>query len=92
MKPASCGSLGVATSIRIAKRLFERGKFDNPTGSPKCDSFALASVQPMLCNNVMRFLFADPLALTSGAVARLTLAAAVSGLVWAAVGWALLTP
>ncbi len=44
----------------------------------------------MLCNNVMSWLPADPLALTSGAGARLVLAALVAAGVWAGVAWALL--
>lgn len=46
----------------------------------------------MLCNNVMRLPFADPLALSSGASARLALAMVIAVLVWVAVGWAMLAP
>jgi hypothetical protein len=46
----------------------------------------------MLCNNVMRLPIADPLALSSGAGARLALAALVAALVWAGVAWAMLPP
>ena len=46
----------------------------------------------MLCNNVMRWLQIDPLALSSGAGARLVLAALVAVGVWAAVAWAMLAP
>lgn len=46
----------------------------------------------MLCNNVMRWSFTDPLALASGAGARLALAALVAALVWAGVAWAMLPP
>jgi hypothetical protein len=37
----------------------------------------------------MPFRFADPLALASGAHARLVLAAGVLGLLWVAVAWAM---
>ncbi|WP_343898080.1 hypothetical protein [Craurococcus roseus] len=40
----------------------------------------------------MRPWFTDPLALGSGAGARLALAALVSALVWAGVAWAMLAP
>ena len=47
----------------------------------------------MLCNNIMlpsfRWSFPDPLALSSGAGARLALAAAVAAGLWAAVAWAM---
>ncbi len=46
----------------------------------------------MLCNNVMRWLPADPLALSSGAGARLALAAVEAAGVWAGVAWAMLPP
>jgi hypothetical protein len=46
----------------------------------------------MLCNNVMRLPFADPLDLASGAGSRLALAAFVAALVWAGVAWAMLPP
>ena len=46
----------------------------------------------MLCNNVMRWFPADPLALSSGAGARLALAALVAAGVWAGVAWAVLSP
>jgi hypothetical protein len=46
----------------------------------------------MLCNNVMRFPIADPLALSSGAGARLALAVGVAALVWAGVAWAVAAP
>ena len=41
---------------------------------------------------MMRFPPADPLALSSGAGARLALAALVAALVWAGVAWAMLPP
>ena len=40
----------------------------------------------------MRRLLVDPLALTSGAGARLALAAVVAAGVWAGVAWAMLPP
>ena len=46
----------------------------------------------MICNNVMPRLPSDPLALSSGAGARLVLAAAVAACVWAGVAWAMLPP
>lgn len=52
--------------------------------------YLLAPRVGMLCNNVMRWFFADPLALTSGAGARLALAAVVAAGVWAGVAWAML--
>jgi hypothetical protein len=52
----------------------------------------LAIPARVLCNNVMRWLPSDPLALSSGAGARLALAALVVASVWAGVAWALLAP
>ena len=46
----------------------------------------------MLCNNVMGWPPVDPLALSSGAGARLALAALVAAAVWAGVAWAMLAP
>ena len=46
----------------------------------------------MLCNNVMRWPFPDPLALSSGAGARSALAALVAAGVWTGVAWAMLAP
>ena len=46
----------------------------------------------MICNNVMRWTYADPLALSSGAGTRLALAALVAAGVWAGVAWAMLPP
>jgi hypothetical protein len=47
----------------------------------------------MLCNNIMlpsfRWSFPDPLALSSGAGARLVLAAGVVAVLWVAVAWAM---
>lgn len=43
----------------------------------------------MLCNNIMSWPFSDPLALSSGAGARLTLAAGVAAVLWLAVFWAM---
>lgn len=43
----------------------------------------------MLCNNVMRLPWTDPLALSSGAGARMALALTVAAALWAAVAWAL---
>jgi hypothetical protein len=51
---------------------------------------ALAIGRRMLCNNVMSWLPADPLALSSGAGARLALAALVAAVVWSGVAWAML--
>jgi hypothetical protein len=46
----------------------------------------------MLYDNVMRWPFTDPLALSSGAGARLAFAALVAAGVWAGVAWATLLP
>ena len=47
----------------------------------------------MLCNNIMlpaaRRSFSDPLALSSGAGARLVLAGGVAAVLWVAVAWAM---
>ena len=47
----------------------------------------------MLCNNIMpppfRWSFPDPLALSSGAGARLALAGGVAAVLWVAVAWAM---
>jgi hypothetical protein len=47
----------------------------------------------MLCNNIMspplRWSLSDPLALSSGAGARLVLAGGVAAVLWAAVAWAM---
>jgi hypothetical protein len=45
-----------------------------------------------LCNNVMSWRPADPLALSSGAGARMALAALAAFGVWAGVAWAMLSP
>lgn len=42
-----------------------------------------------LCYTIMQWPLPDPLALSSGAGARLALAGLVAGLLWAAVAWAL---
>ena len=53
----------------------------------------LPAAARMLCNNIMpspfRPTFADPLALSSGAGARLMLAGGVAAVLWAAVAWAM---
>jgi hypothetical protein len=43
----------------------------------------------VLCNNIMRWTFPDPLALASGAAARLVMAGLVAAMLWAAVAWAM---
>ena len=43
----------------------------------------------MLCNNIMSWPFSDPLALSSGAGARLALAAGEAAVLWLAVFWAM---
>jgi hypothetical protein len=43
----------------------------------------------MLCNNIMAWPFSDPLALSSGAGARLALAGLVASMLWGAVAWAM---
>jgi hypothetical protein len=43
----------------------------------------------MLCNNVMRWWPSDPLALSSGAGARLALASLVAAGIWVGVLWAM---
>jgi hypothetical protein len=42
----------------------------------------------MLSHNIMAWPFPDPLALSSGATARLVLAAVVATALWAGVAWA----
>ncbi|GGC67569.1 hypothetical protein GCM10011504_51910 [Siccirubricoccus deserti] len=49
----------------------------------------LSAAPDMLSRNAMPPRFADPLALASGAAARLALAAGVLGLLWIAVAWAM---
>jgi hypothetical protein len=43
----------------------------------------------MLCNNIMPWSFPDPLALSAGAGARLSLAGGVAVTLWVAVAWAM---
>lgn len=43
----------------------------------------------MLSHNIMSWPFPDPLALSSGAAARLALAAVVATALWAGVAWAM---
>jgi hypothetical protein len=43
----------------------------------------------MLYNNIMSWTLPDPLALSSGASARLVLAGLVAAAVWGAVAWAM---
>ena len=43
----------------------------------------------MLCNNIMPWPLPDPLALSSGAGARLALAGLVAAALWGAVAWAM---
>ena len=49
----------------------------------------MPSANAMLYHNAMPFRLTDPLALSSGAAARLALAAAVGAVLWAAVAWAM---
>jgi hypothetical protein len=75
---------GSAKECKFARQIPAAGSMALP---PACRG--LPAAPSMLSHNAMPLRLADPLALASGAAARLALAAGILGLLWAAVAWAM---